>query len=164
MAAACKSPKAFTRRNVGAGVGGFLTTLLLFFGCSGDPAPRSAVLEEGNPLPCPDKPNSVSTRSADPARRMEALPFVGTREETRNRILGIVRGMKRSEVVQVSDSTVHVLFRSRLFRFVDDVVFLLDGSERLVHFRSASRVGTCDFGVTRRRMEEVSRRYRDRRP
>ena len=164
MAAAEKPPKAFTRRNVGACVSGFLTTLLLFFGCSGDPALRSAAVEDGNLPPCPDKPNCVSTRSADPARRMEPLPFVGTREETRNRILEIVRGMKRSEVVQASDSTVHVLFRSRLFRFVDDVVFLLDGSERLVHFRSASRVGTYDFGVNRRRMEEISRRYRDRRP
>ena len=164
MAAAEKPAKAFSRRNVGAGVGGFLTTLLLLFGCSGDPALRPATLEEGSLPPCPDKPNCVSTRSPDPARRMEPLPFVGTREETRNRILEIVRGMDRSEVLQVSDSTVHALFRSRLFRFVDDVLFLFDEAERLVHFRSASRVGTYDFGANRRRMEEISRRYRDRRP
>jgi uncharacterized protein (DUF1499 family) len=95
---------------------------------------------------------------------MDPLPFIGTREESRNRILETVRGMKRSEVVRVSDATVHVLFRSRVFRFVDDVVFVFDETDRLVHFRSASRVGSYDFGVNRRRMEEVSRRYREGRP
>jgi uncharacterized protein (DUF1499 family) len=140
---------------------GFLSTLLLLFGCSGDPALRSAATGEGRLPPCPDKPNCVSTRSDDPARKMEPLPFVGSREESRNRVLEIVRGMKRSEVVEASDAVVHVEFRSLLFRFVDDVVFVFDESERLVHFRSASRVGTYDFGVNRRRMEEISRRYGD---
>jgi uncharacterized protein (DUF1499 family) len=95
---------------------------------------------------------------------MEPLPFIGTREESRNRVLEIVRGMKRSKVVEASDTVLHVEFRSRLFRFVDDVVFVFDESDRLVHFRSASRVGTYDFGVNRRRMEEISRRYREDRP
>jgi uncharacterized protein (DUF1499 family) len=44
-----------------------------------------------------------------------------------------------------------------LFRFVDDVELAVDPAEHVVHFRSASRVGRSDFGVNRRRMEELSR-------
>ncbi|HEY6084419.1 MAG TPA: DUF1499 domain-containing protein [Nitrospira sp.] len=42
-----------------------------------------------------------------------------------------------------------------LLRFVDDVEFLFDDDTKTIHFRSASRVGYGDFGVNRRRMEEI---------
>ena len=142
----------------------FLWTAVLLSGCSGDPSGRLEVGPEGKLPPCPDKPNCVSTQSADPARAMEPLPFIGDRQESRDRILEIVRGMKRSEIVQVSEAFCHVQFRSRVFRFVDDVIFFFDETERLVHFRSASRVGTYDFGVNRSRMEDISRRYGNRAP
>jgi len=164
MKASERTTGSRSRKATGRIATGFVTGLVLLVGCSGDPS-RHPGLGPGRELPpCPDKPNCVSTQSPDAARAMDPLPFIGTREESRNRILETVRGMKRSEVVRVSDATVHVLFRSRVFRFVDDVVFVFDETDRLVHFRSASRVGSYDFGVNRRRMEEVSRRYREGRP
>jgi len=141
-----------------------LWTGVLLLGCSGEPSGRLAVGPQGKLPPCPDKPNCVSTQSSDPDRAMEPLPFIGSREESRDRILEIVRSMKRSEIVKVTDTFLHVQFRSRVFRFVDDVIFLFDETERLVHFRSASRVGTYDFGVNRSRMEDISRRYGNRAP
>ena len=48
-------------------------------------------------------------------------------------------------------------FRSFLFRFVDDVEFLLT-PERELEFRSASRVGRSDLGVNRRRMQQIVNR------
>jgi len=142
----------------------FLWTGVLMVGCSGEPSGRLVAGPEGKLPPCPDKPNCVSTQSPDPARAMEPLPFIGGRQESRDRILEIVRSMKRSEIVEVSEAFLHVQFRSRVFRFVDDVIFLFDETERLVHFRSASRVGTYDFGVNRRRMEDISSRYGNREP
>ena len=50
-------------------------------------------------------------------------------------------------------------FGSALFRFVDDVEFLVDDTAKEVSFRSASRVGVSDFGVNRRRMETVARAF-----
>jgi len=44
---------------------------------------------------------------------------------------------------------------SRIFRFVDDVAFQLVAEERLIHVRSASRVGYWDLGVNRRRVERL---------
>ena len=73
--------------------------------------------------------------------------------------MGILNGMQGAKLTKFSDSYIHAEFRSRVFRFVDDVEFLFDDAGRLVHFRSASRAGYYDFGVNRRRMGEISRRY-----
>lgn len=56
----------------------------------------------------------------------------------------------------VEDDTYwHIEFRSRLFRFVDDVEFLFDLEQKLIHVRSASRVGYSDLGVNRKRVERI---------
>ncbi len=163
-----KTPRRFFKTQTRWAKGGIMTFFLwagvLVVGCSGEPSGRLVVGPEGKLPPCPDKPNCVSTQSPDPDRAMEPLPFAGGLKESRDRILEIVRSMKRSEIVEVSEGFLHVRFRSRVFRFVDDVIFFFDETERLVHFRSASRVGTYDFGVNRRRMEDISGRYGYREP
>jgi len=110
-------------------------------------------------LPCPDSPNCVSTKSKDAGHGMPPLPYLKSREESMNRLLELVREMKRATIVSSTPSYLHVEFRSALFRFVDDVEFALDDSARVIHFRSASRTGYYDFGVNRKRMKEISDRY-----
>jgi len=63
------------------------------------------------------------------------------------------------EIVKLTESHILVEFRTALWGFVDDVVFFLDDTERVVHFRSASRTGYYDFGQNRRRMKEISEKY-----
>ena len=109
--------------------------------------------------PCPDSPNCVSTKSKDPGRAMPPLPYLNSAEESMNRLVSIVREMNRAVIVSASRESLHVEFRSALFRFVDDVEFVLDDSARLIHFRSASRTGYYDFGANRRRMQQISDRY-----
>lgn len=50
-----------------------------------------------------------------------------------------------------------VEFRTTLF--VDDGEFLLDGEQRLIQVRSASRLGYSDLGKNRRRLEEIRRQF-----
>jgi uncharacterized protein (DUF1499 family) len=109
--------------------------------------------------PCPDSPNCVSTKSKDPDHAMAPLPYLRSDQESMDRLAGIVREMKRATIVSATPSYLHVEFRSSLFRFIDDVEFLLEDSAHLIHFRSASRTGYYDFGVNRRRMKEISDRY-----
>ena len=109
--------------------------------------------------PCPDSPNCVSTKSTESERAMPPLPYLKSGEESMERLLEIIRQMRRSTIVSASTAYLHVEFRSAFFRFVDDVEFVLDDSTRLIHFRSASRTGYYDFGVNRRRMQEISDRY-----
>lgn len=109
--------------------------------------------------PCPDSPNCVSTKSRDAGHAMPPLPYLNSGHESMDRLVAIVRNMKRATIVSSTPSYIHVEYRSALFRFVDDVEFVLDDSARLIHFRSASRTGYYDFGVNRRRMQEISDRY-----
>lgn len=67
--------------------------------------------------------------------------------------------MKRARIVAAEERYIHAAFTSALFRFVDDVEFFLDEGTRTIHVRSASRVGYSDFGVNRRRVEEIRTRF-----
>jgi uncharacterized protein (DUF1499 family) len=46
-----------------------------------------------------------------------------------------------------------------LLGFVDDVQFSPDRENRVVHMRSASRVGYRDLGVNRRRLEKMRSQF-----
>ena len=126
--------------------------------CAGH-AQESRTKTSADLAPCPDSPNCVSTKSNDPDRTMAPLPYLTSGRESMDRLVAIVREMKRATIVSATPSYLHVEFRSALFRFVDDVEFALDDSARVIHFRSASRTGYYDFGVNRKRMKEISDRY-----
>jgi len=64
-------------------------------------------------------------------------------------------------VVEDTGSYLHAEARSRVFRFVDDVEFVLDPGARVIQVRSASRVGYSDFGVNRRRVERLGKAFDD---
>ena len=134
----------------------FFLIVISAVGCSGH-APNSTT--PGKLSPCPDSPNCVSTKGSAPDHAMPPLPYVGSGRESMDRLIRIIREMKGATIVTAAPSYLHVEFRSALFRFVDDVEFVLDDSARLVHFRSASRTGYYDFGVNRRRMKTISDRY-----
>lgn len=90
---------------------------------------------------------------------MDPIPYGGTPEEARERLLAVLRSWPRAKIVREEPGAVTMECRSRIFRFVDDVDFRFDDEARLIHFRSASRLGRRDFGVNRERMEKIRRRY-----
>jgi uncharacterized protein (DUF1499 family) len=90
---------------------------------------------------------------------MDPIPYAGTPEQARERLLAVLRAWPRAKIVREEPGAITVECRSRLFRFVDDVDFRFDDQARLIHFRSASRLGRKDFGVNRQRMEEMRRCY-----
>ena len=51
-------------------------------------------------------------------------------------------------------------FSSSIFGFVDDLEIRLDKEHNLIHLRSSSRVGTNDFGVNRKRINDLKNRYK----
>jgi uncharacterized protein (DUF1499 family) len=123
-------------------------------GCSGK-TPATLGVKDGRLAPCPSSPNCVSTRSEDARHAIAPLSFSGTAAEARGRLLAVLAGSKRCRVVTANDAYIHAEFTSALFRFVDDVEFQIDPDTRLIHFRSASRLGHSDLGVNRRRMEAL---------
>ena len=70
--------------------------------------------------------------------------------------------MPRARVVSTEEHYLHAEFRSLLFRFVDDLEMLWRAEDGVFDVRSASRVGTSDLGVNRRRVETLRRLLEDR--
>ena len=111
--------------------------------------------------PCPDSPNCVCTQ-APPTDKLHAIApiaYTGDIATAHQRLLRIINTMPRTTVIISEPTYLHVEFRSRLFRFVDDVEFYLDETDQLIHFRSASRLGRGALGVNRQRMEEIRQRF-----
>jgi len=129
---------------------------LLPAGCLGH-EPKGRLETRNNLSPCPDSPNCVSTQSDGNA--MTPLPYMGTMKKSQENLITILRGMKGCTITKDEPGHIHAEFRSALFGFVDDVTFIFDNDTRLIHFRSASRTGYYDFGVNRKRMEEISKMY-----
>jgi len=69
-----------------------------------------------------------------------------------------VAGLPRTKLIEDDDTYLHYECTSLLLRFVDDVEFVFDDEAKLIHFRSASRIGYGDLGVNRRRMEHIRSR------
>ena len=136
----------------------FSMTLWTTAGCSA-PERERATGSPGTLSPCPNTPNCVSTQAADARHTLPPLPYAGTRQESFDHLVRILRGMKRCSIVSSTGLYIHAECRSAVFGFVDDVEFLFDDDERQIHFRSAARSGYYDFGVNRRRMKDISEGY-----
>jgi uncharacterized protein (DUF1499 family) len=109
--------------------------------------------------PCPHTPNCVSTLAPPGPQHMDPIPYKGAREKARQRLFSTLRGMERTKVVEEAEDYIHAECRSRIFHFVDDVEMVLDDKAKLIHFRSASRLGRSDYGVNRKRMEQIRRGF-----
>ena len=105
--------------------------------------------------PCPDSPNCVSSQSTDKKRFIEPLHYRGTSADAGQILIDLLESMKRVNLAKVETGYIHAEFRSPIFRFVDDVEFLLPPGENVIHVKSASRSGYYDFGVNRRRVERL---------
>lgn len=131
---------------------------VLLMGCASS-RPVSLGVTNGKFIPCPDSPNCVCSQYPDQLHNIEPLTYKGSVQEARGRLLGVIQGMKRAKVVADQEFYLHAEFTSAVFRFVDDAEFLIDDAQKVIHMRSASRVGYSDMGVNRQRMETIRQMF-----
>lgn len=126
--------------------------------------PATIGIHQGLLAPLPSSPNAVSSQTDDEGRRVAPLPFSGGLEQTRAALLEAIRSYPGSVRIETETPVyIHCVFTTDILRFRDDVEFLLDEQTRLIHFRSASRVGYSDLGANRRRYETLAGLYRRKR-
>jgi hypothetical protein len=66
---------------------------------------------------------------------------------------------KRARIVHRSSDFLRAEYASLIFGFVDDVEFWFPADHPVIHIRSASRTGSYDFGVNRRRIERIRAQF-----
>ena len=130
----------------------------LLAGCHGA-RPASLGARQGRLAPCPASPNCVSSLADDEMHRVAPLPFSGTAAAAIDRLAGTVRALPRASVITATETYLHAEFRSAVFRFVDDAEFYADESAGVIQVRSASRVGSSDLGVNRKRIKDIRARW-----
>ncbi len=112
--------------------------------------------------PCPSSPNCVSTQAQDEEHSIAPLRYQKSKADAKAALKTLVLSLPRTRLAEEDEAYLHVEFTSLLLRFVDDVEFLFDDLTKTIHFRSASRIGHSDFGVNRRRMEEIRKLVEDK--
>ena len=115
--------------------------------------PDNLGVKDGRFAPCTTTPNCVSSQAdpSDAEHYIAPIAFNGNMTELRR----AVESMTRATVIREEGNYLYAEYKSALLGYVDDVELLLDDKARLVHVRSASRLGRSDFGVNRKRIEEL---------
>ncbi len=117
-------------------------------------APKLGV-KNGKLTECPSSPNCVSTQTASESHKMQAIPFSKELDVVMTQIKAVVNAMGSATLVKEQRHYLHFEFKTSLLKFIDDVEFFIDEKSKLIHFRSASRVGYSDLGANRSRMSEI---------
>jgi len=106
---------------------------------------------------CPSSPNCVSSLAQDQDHHVSPFDMDLPPDQAWEALKRALGSEPRIRIVE--EDREHGYLRaeatSRIFRFVDDVEFQLVPEQRLMHVRSASRVGYWDLGVNRRRVERL---------
>ena len=127
---------------------------VIIAGCSGV-RPTDLGVKDGSLAPCPSSPNCVSSQSRDPEHAIAPFSYTASTPRAMANLKKVILRMKRSKIVEERDSYIHAEFTSAVWRFVDDVEFYFDEGAKVIHVRSASRLGKSDFGVNRKRVDEI---------
>jgi uncharacterized protein (DUF1499 family) len=109
--------------------------------------------------PCPDSPNCVSSLSRRSAGWIAPLEYDGERKDASDLLKRIIESHKRARIVHRSSDFLRAEYASLIFGFVDDVEFWFPADHPVIHIRSASRTGSYDFGVNRRRIERIRAQF-----
>jgi uncharacterized protein (DUF1499 family) len=124
--------------------------------------PTDLGVHDGRLKPPSKTPNSVSSQASlypDHPQRTYAdiapLPLQGDAAATLDRVASIIEAMDGAKIVKKEPEYLYVQFTTRLMKYVDDAEFWFDPDRKVIHVRSASRLGKSDLGVNRERIELI---------
>lgn len=147
----------------------FLPVLVLLLGQLGlytGKTPEGLGVREGKLKPPRATPNSVSSQTSfypdhlqHQGAQIAALQFQGDGAAAMKRLQDLVAGQPGHRLVKAESNYLYFEARSQWLKFVDDLEFSLDDSAKLIHVRSASRLGRKDLGVNRARVEAIRARF-----
>ena len=109
-----------------------------------------------NPLPeCPDSPNCFRSSSMAKKAIKQPISIEGSAKAAEQQLIKVLESFQGARREKDSQLFLHYTFKTKLGKFIDDVLFYFDEENGLIHFRSASRVGWSDMGANRRRIKKI---------
>ncbi len=120
--------------------------------------PNDLGVRDARLKPPPSSPNAVHSQVTEGYHAIAPLRYRGPREAAMRALAGIVRGTPRVTIITQTGEYLYAEYQTALLGFVDDVEFWFPPDDGIIHVRSASRLGSSDFGVNRRRIEAIRTR------
>jgi uncharacterized protein (DUF1499 family) len=117
--------------------------------------PQGLGAKKGRLAGCPDSPNCVCSQDDRTSHHVAPFKYEGEGKAAFSRLAELLKTWPRARIVTQTDDYLHVEFTTPVLRFVDDVELLLADEDKLIHVRSASRVGRSDMGTNRKRVEAI---------
>ena len=124
--------------------------------------PTDLGLKNGRLKAPADSPNSVSSQASLHANHpfrayadIAPLAYTGDGAAAFARAVATVKAMPGTTVVAEKPGYAYAQCQTRWLKFTDDLELALDKSARVIHVRSASRIGRGDLGVNRKRVEAI---------
>ena len=108
-------------------------------------------MEDRTSSPCGDKPNCVSTQ--DDREQHALAAFELSDSANLDAIEQVALTLPGSKTANRTENYLRIECTSRIMRFVDDLELRVTGGKLIV--RSESRTGYSDFGVNRKRAEQL---------
>ena len=99
--------------------------------------------------------NSVSSFATTDAHRVAPLDASPDPQAAFARLRAVMAAWPGATIVAERPGYLYAECRTPWMGFVDDVEFLLAPADRVIHVRSASRLGSRDFGTNRSRIEAI---------
>jgi uncharacterized protein (DUF1499 family) len=117
--------------------------------------PTNIGIQSGQLAPCPGTPNCVNSQSQNAQNSIQPLTYNSTPTEAMANLKTVIQSLERTKIITETENYLYAEFTSKLMGYVDDVEFLLDDGAKVIHVRSASRLGQSDLGVNRKRIETI---------
>jgi len=106
--------------------------------------------------PCSKKPNCICTEYPDDKSHFsDAIKYESVEIDSIIKAIESTGGL----IIESKDNYIAATYTSGLFKYVDDFEIRIDTQNRLIHIRSASRVGHSDMGANLKRVENFKGVY-----
>lgn len=120
--------------------------------------PADLGVKNGNLKAPPSSPNAVSSQATGGYHRIAPLAYGGSQEQAMKALKAIIENAPNTRIVETKPDYLYAEYTSALMGFVDDVEFYFPANARIIHVRSASRLGHSDLGANRKRIETIRAR------
>lgn len=133
---------------------------MMIFSC-GAKQPETLGIHNGRLTDCPGRPNCVSSQASGQESIVAPFQYQGGRQMAFKRLKKAAASLKRTKIVTETDNYLHIECKSAIMGFVDDLEFYFP-KEKIIHVRSASRLGYSDFNVNRKRIERLRKLFAEK--
>jgi uncharacterized protein (DUF1499 family) len=142
-----------------SGVVGVMGVVVIYMLVKNNIVPKNIGVENGKLAKMPNKPNAVSSQTDEEDKKVEALEFKVNLEDSKEKLLKSIQDYGNAKIIKNEKNYIYVIFTTGKMKYHDDVEFYFDESTKLIHFRSASRIGYSDMGLNRERYNKLREFY-----